>query len=78
MHRRSCLDHAAAGDSRGTPRDGSKLRGNGKAAGAWAMKRKLIVVLGAALYALYGMVVIDALYSPKHEQHAIEPQGHGR
>ena len=36
------------------------------------MKRKLIVVLGAALYALYGMVVIDALYSPKneHEQHA--------
>jgi hypothetical protein len=42
------------------------------------MKRKLIVVLGAALYALYGMVVIDALYSPKHEQHAIEPQGHGR
>jgi hypothetical protein len=42
------------------------------------MKRKLIVVLGAALYAVYGIIVLDALYSPKHEQHAIEPQGHGR
>jgi hypothetical protein len=42
------------------------------------MKRKLIVVLGAALYALYGIIVLDALYSPKQEQHAIESQGHGR
>ena len=45
------------------------------------MKRKLIVVLGAALYALYGMVVIDALYSPKHEheheQHASAGKGGG-
>jgi hypothetical protein len=34
------------------------------------MKRKLIVVLGAALYAVYGIIVLDALYSPKKEQHA--------
>jgi hypothetical protein len=39
------------------------------------MKRKLIVVLGAAFYALYGMVVINALYSPKHEQHASAGKG---
>jgi hypothetical protein len=32
------------------------------------MKRKLIVVLGAALYALYGIIVLDALYSPKHDR----------
>ena len=42
------------------------------------MKRKLIVGLAAALYAVYGIIVLDALYSPKHEQHAIESQGHGR
>jgi hypothetical protein len=41
------------------------------------MKRKLIVVLAAALYALYGMVVIDALYSPKQEQHASAGKGGG-
>jgi hypothetical protein len=34
------------------------------------MKRKLIVGLAAALYAVYGIIVLDALYSPKHEQHA--------
>jgi len=34
------------------------------------MKRKLIVGLAAALYALYGTIVLDALYSPKQEQHA--------
>jgi len=32
------------------------------------MKRKLIVGLAAALYAVYGIIVLDALYSPKHEQ----------
>jgi hypothetical protein len=36
------------------------------------MKHKLIVVLGAALYAVYGIIVLDALYSPKQEQHASE------
>jgi hypothetical protein len=39
------------------------------------MKRKLIVVLGAALYALYGIIVLDALYSPKQEQHASAGRG---
>jgi hypothetical protein len=39
------------------------------------MKRKLIVVLGAALYALYGIIVLDALYSPKHEQHVSAGKG---
>jgi hypothetical protein len=39
------------------------------------MKRKLIVGLAAALYALYGIIVLDALYSPKQEQHA--PAGRG-
>jgi hypothetical protein len=39
------------------------------------MKRKLIVVLAAALYALYGMVVIDALYSPRQEQQASAGKG---
>jgi len=34
------------------------------------MKRKLIVGLAAALYAVYGIIVLDALYSPKQEQHA--------
>jgi hypothetical protein len=39
--------------------------------GGGDMKRKLIVGgLAAALYAVYGIVVFDALYSPKHEQHA--------
>jgi hypothetical protein len=33
------------------------------------MKRKLIMGLAAALYAVYGIIVLDALYSPKHEQH---------
>jgi hypothetical protein len=31
--------------------------------GGGDMKRKLIVVLGAALYAVYGIIVLDALYS---------------
>jgi len=39
------------------------------------MKRKLIVVLGAALYAVYGIIVLDALYSPKQEQHASAGKG---
>jgi hypothetical protein len=39
------------------------------------MKRKLIVGLAAALYALYGIIVLDALYSPKHEQHASAGKG---
>jgi hypothetical protein len=34
------------------------------------MKRKLIMGLAAALYAVYGIVVLDALYSHKQEQHA--------
>jgi hypothetical protein len=42
------------------------------------MKRKLIVGgLAAALYAVYGIIVLDALYSPKHEheQHASAGKG---
>jgi hypothetical protein len=38
--------------------------------GSGYMKRKLIMGLAAALYALYGIIVLDALYSPKQEQHA--------
>jgi len=39
------------------------------------MKRKLIVGgLAAALYAVYGIVVLDALYSHKQEQHASAAQ----
>jgi hypothetical protein len=41
----------------------------------WDMKRKLIVGgLAAALYAVYGIVVLDALYSHKQEQHASAAQ----
>jgi hypothetical protein len=39
------------------------------------MKRKLIVCFAAALYAVYGIIVLDALYSPKHEQHASAGKG---
>jgi hypothetical protein len=38
--------------------------------GGGDMKRKLIVGLALALYAVYGIIVLDALYSPKQEQHA--------
>jgi hypothetical protein len=45
--------------------------------GGGDMKRKLIVGLAAALYAVYGIIVLDALYSPKHEheQHASAGKG---